>query len=77
MEGCEEQENKPNGPKDYNPHDYRDWKQQIAEYEAEGISSPGNILECVRGCFVFGAPLMSLRVGNTPAEDSRRRTCQR
>jgi len=41
----EELDNKPNGPKDYQWHDYRDWKQQIAEYEAEGISSPGNVLE--------------------------------
>ena len=47
LEGTDELENRPNGPKDYNPHDYRDWKQQIAEYEAEGISRPGAILECV------------------------------
>ena len=43
LEGVEELDNHPNGPTDYNPHDYRDWKQQIKEYEAEGISSPGNI----------------------------------
>jgi len=45
LRGMEELDNKPNGPKDYQWHDYRDWKQQIAEYEAEGISSPGNVLE--------------------------------
>ena len=47
LKGFDEQDHRPNGPKDYDPHDYRDWKQQIAEHEAEGISRPGAVLECV------------------------------
>jgi len=47
LSGFDEQDHRPNGPKDYDSHDYRDWKQQIAEHEAEGISRPGAVLECV------------------------------
>jgi hypothetical protein len=47
LKGFEEQDHRPNGPEDYDSHDYRDWKQQIAEHEAEGISRPGAVLECV------------------------------
>jgi hypothetical protein len=73
LEGTDELENRPNGPKDYNPHDYRDWKQQIAEYEAEGISRPGAILECVVRGAAGAAPRP--RAGSTRAAASSGRTC--
>ena len=75
LEGTDELENRPNGPKDYNPHDYRDWKQQIAEYEAEGISRPGAILEWEGSLYVAIAdPLEVEQRGDLPHLEA---LCQR